>query len=227
MLYLGHRARSGADRVSRMPATVEVLDPDPAERDLPLTGALQSVQEAEVTLPSDRREKLWAAETLERLAGAYWAYVSRLFLGLVRVVYEPTSTTVVLVSKRLPLLRFHAPEYETEDDGSGGCVTWPIDRGLLVASEGRGRGQLRIRVHSLEPAGEDMDRIRVRVAVRNFYPWLRGRGRFARLGTWIYGRTQLALHVIACNGFLRSLARLELPEPPRAADDKRPPARVR
>ena len=51
----------------------------------------------------------------------------------------------------------------------------------------------------------------VRVEVRNFYPWLRGSGRFARFGAWLYGQTQLRIHVIVCNGFLRSLARLNLP----------------
>ena len=58
-------------------------------------------------------------------------------------------------------------------------------------------------------AGEET--LAVRLEVRNFYPWLRGSGRFARLGAWIYGQTQLRIHVIVCNGFLRSLARLDLP----------------
>ena len=76
-------------------------------------------------------------------------------------------------------------------------------------------GQLLIRAYRVPEDDPDCDIVHVRVAVRNFYPWLRGRGAFARLGTWIYARTQLAMHVIVCNGFLRSLAKLELPEPPR------------
>ena len=47
--------------------------------------------------------------------------------------------------------------------------------------------------------------------VSNFYPWLRGSGRLARLGTWLYERTQARIHVVVTNGFLRSLARLDLP----------------
>ena len=47
--------------------------------------------------------------------------------------------------------------------------------------------------------------------MRNFYPWLRGSGRFARFGAWLYSQTQLRIHVLVCNGFLRSLAALDLP----------------
>jgi hypothetical protein len=210
--------RSGGTR-SPNAATVRVLA-NSEDDAVPATGSVQSVQEAEVTLPRQRLEQLWKPEALEALARAYWAYTTKLFLHLVRVVYAPDSTTVVLFSRRIPLLRFHAPQYETEQDGTGGSVTWPIDRGLLVAREGRGRGQLRIRVKALgEPAGDDETTVvLVRVAVRNFYPWLRGSGAFARFGAWLYSRTQRALHVVVCNGFLRSLSRLRFPEPPVAPD---------
>lgn len=205
--------------ISRAAATVEIL---PAEREgAPTHGSVQSVQEAEVTLPEDRREQLWKAETLEGLARAYWAYLTKILLGLVRVVYGPESTTVVLFTKRIPLLRFHAPEYETHTDGNGGSVVWPIDRGLLVAKEGEGQGSLEITVTQLPDdadTGPGCDRLHVTLAVQNFYPWLRGRGRFARLGAWVYSRTQLAVHVVLCNGFLRSLAKLEFPEPMVAPD---------
>ena len=52
--------------------------------------------------------------------------------------YTHDSRTVTAFSL-LPLLRFGAPQYET-DEGEG-RVTWPIDRGLLVAREGRGQGR--------------------------------------------------------------------------------------
>ncbi|MGI8727985.1 MAG: hypothetical protein ACR2K6_09970 [Solirubrobacterales bacterium] len=206
-------------RISRQPATVHILA---AEKDpVPQTGSVESVQEAEVMLPEHLREDLWKAETLERLARAYWAYVTKIVLGLIRIVYSPDSTTVVLLSKRIPLLRFHAPEFEVSTDGSGGTVRWPIDRGLLVAKEGEGRGALEISVTQLpddERTGPDWDRVHARVAVENFYPWLRGKGSFARIGAWLYARTQLTIHVIVCNGFLRSLAKLEFPEPMVAPD---------
>ena len=113
-------------------------------------------------------------------------------LGLIRVVYTETSRTAVLLTRRLPLLSFHAPEYETEP--GLGCVTWRIERGLLVASEGRDKnGFLRIRVQRCgdTPSDDDTERVAIRVEVRNFYPWLRGGGKFARFGAWLYGQTQL------------------------------------
>jgi hypothetical protein len=192
------------------PARVRLISSGETER-VPETGAVASVQEADVTMPSELVAQLWKREYLERLARAYWAWLSRVTLGLIRVVYGPNSRQVVLLSRRLPLLTFHAPEYETEADR--GQVTWTIARGLLVAREGRDRnGFLRIAVARCGPAiSGDEERLRVRLEVRNFYPWLRGSGRFARFGAWLYGQTQLRIHVLVCNAFLRSLARLQLP----------------
>ena len=163
-----------------------------------------------MTVPSTLLAELWKPEYLERLARAYWRHITRATLGLIRIVYTEEARAAVLVSRRLPLLRFHAPEYETSADR--GRVTWRIDRGLLVASEGRDNGFLQIAVR--RDPGQDQDsetQLEVRLEVRNFYPWLRGGGRFARFGAWLYGQTQLRLHLLICNAFLRSLARLELP----------------
>ncbi|MGC1799844.1 MAG: hypothetical protein WA701_05595 [Solirubrobacterales bacterium] len=49
--------------------------------------------------------------------------------------------------------------------------------------------------------------VHVRMAVQNFYPWLRGTGPFARVGIWIYGQTQQRIHRAVTRGFLRRLAR--------------------
>ena len=177
---------------------------------MPRTGAVGSVQEAEVTLPSELLDRLWKAEYLERLARAYWRHITRATLGLIRVVYSEDSRAAVLISKRLPLLRFHAPEYETSADR--GCVTWRIDRGVLVAKAGRDNGFLRIRVQRHpESARAGEETLETQLEVRNFYPLLRGGGRFARFGAFLYGQTQLRIHEYICNAFLRSLARLDLP----------------
>jgi len=180
---------------------------------VPRSGAVESVQRAEVDVPERLLAELWKPQNLERLARAYWRYLTRISLRLIRVVYEADSRTVVLLFRPLALLRFHAPDYETSD--TRGVVTWRIDRGLLVARQGRGQGYLRIGVERAEdhapPPPPDRVRLRLEVSVANFYPWLRGSGWFARFGTWIYGQTQLRIHVFVCNGFLRSLARLELP----------------
>ncbi len=178
---------------------------------MPQTGAVASVQDAEVAMPSTLVEELWQPEYLERLGRAYWLHLTRATLGLARVVYGPDWRAVVLVSRRIELLRFHAPEYELSADE--GCVTWRIERGLLVAAAGREQGFLRIQVSRGE-GGEPSHapaRVRVRLEVRNFFPWLRGNGRFARFGAWLYGKTQMRFHLIVCHGFLRSLARLDLP----------------
>ena len=188
----------------RTPASVHLIRAEESER-VPATGAVASVQEAEVSLPRELLDQLWRPENLERLARAYWRYLTRVTLGLVRVVYGPDYRAIVLLHPRLSLLRFHAPEYEADVDS--GQVSWRIDRGLLVARSGRGgEGFLRIRV---ERCGAE--KVHVELAVRNFYPLLRGGGRFARLGAWFYAQTQLRIHVLVCNGFLRSLARLDLP----------------
>ena len=187
------------------------LEPDPKRREVPRSGAVESVQRAEVDVPRSVLGELWRRENLERVARAYWRYLSRISLGLIRVVYEPDARTVVLGWRRLALLRFSAPEYDATE--ARGVVTWRIDRGLLVSRQGRGRGYLRIAVERAGPSPEsaDLETLRLEVSVANFYPWLRGSGWFARLGTWIYSQTQLRIHVLVCNGFLRSLADLDLP----------------
>ncbi len=192
-------------------ASVTLVRSDEAER-VPQTGAVRSVQEAVLTLPEEVLDSIWKPEYLERLARAYWRHITRATLGLIRVVYTEHSREAVLVSRRLPLLRFHAPDYEISPDQ--GCVTWRIERGLLVARDGReGDGFLRIKVKRETPPDPDRKeaRLAVELEVRNFYPWLRGGGRFARVGAWFYGQTQFRIHVLLCNAFLRSLARLDLP----------------
>jgi hypothetical protein len=192
-----------------MPATVRLTD-EPGSGHVPESGAVDSVQEAELLMPEATLDRLWSPEYLERLARAYWRYLHRVSLGLVRVIYERDGRSVVLLGRPLVLLRFGAPEYRT--GARGGSVEWRIERGLLVAKEGRGNGYLRIAVErDRKIAASGRARLGVRVGVRNFYPWLRGSGRFARLGTWLYSVTQLRIHVFVTRGFLRSLARLDLP----------------
>ena len=99
---------------------------------------------ADVTLPA-RAEKIWSPEYLERLARTDRSFLSRFSLGLIRVLYYPDSRDVVFLTRPFVLLRFRKPEYDIDADG--GTVTWPIDRGVLVAKRGRGRGFLRLGVH--------------------------------------------------------------------------------
>ncbi len=103
------------------------------------------------------------------------------------------------------LLRFRKPEYET--NATGGTVSWPIDRGLLVAPAGRGRGYLRLSV-SRDPETARGDEVTATVTseVVNFYPLIAGWGWFSRIGQMLYNQTQLRIHVLVTHAFMRSLA---------------------
>jgi len=172
-------------------------------------GPTGSVQEADLSDAGGVLGELWGAANLERLARAYWRYLRHISLGIVRIEYAPDSRSVVFIHRRLLLLRFRRPVYDTSP--GFGQVTWPIERGLLVASPGRGHLRISVRRLPLEP-GESAgcERVRVRSEVQNFYPLLRGRGRFSRIGAHLYASTQLRIHGIVTRGFLRSLARIEL-----------------
>jgi hypothetical protein len=177
-------------------------------------GSVTTKQVADVTLPRAELDKLWRAEYLERLARTYWVFLSRFTLGLIRVLYTPEGREVVLVARPLRLLTFRPPEYETLPHR--GTVTWRIEKGILVAPQGRNKGHLRVCVERPQPdPGGDEINARVSSEVANFYPaiaqsWVPRK--LARLGAWLYQQTQLRIHVIVTNAFLRSLARLELPE---------------
>jgi hypothetical protein len=166
-----------------------------------------SKQVAEVTLPRSELERIWSPEYLERLARTYWRFLTRGSLGVLRVLYTPASREVVVLTRPFVLLRFKPPVYDL--GGDSGTVTWPIDRGLLVARSGRGRGYLRLTVRR-QPDTEDGGAeapATVTSEVVSFYPTIA-----ARIGRWIYNQTQLRIHVIVTHAFLRSLANLELEE---------------
>jgi hypothetical protein len=170
------------------------------------TGAVRSVQSAEVVLPADRIDALWSPLYLERLARTYWRFLSRATLGFVRVFYTDRERFVCLLFRPLELLAFHAPEYEMDRDR--GVVRWRIMRGVLVAGRGRsGDGYLEIDVQR-RPAGSPGSVIvHVEVEVANFFPAIA-----STVGRWFYTHTQSRMHVLVTHGFLRSLARLDLAE---------------
>jgi hypothetical protein len=190
-----------------MPDWIQVLrDADDTTRIDRRTGAVRSVQSAEVTLPADRIDALWTPASLERLARTYWRFLTRATLGVIRVHYSDDERSVCLLIPRFKLLTFAAPEYEMDD--RRGVVRWRIARGVLVERRGHGGdGYLEIDVQR-RPAGEPgkVD-VHVEVEVANFYPVLA----FA-IGRWFYSITQSRVHVLVTHGFLRSLARLDLAE---------------
>jgi hypothetical protein len=169
-------------------------------------GAVRSVQTAKLTLHASDLERMWTPSNLENLARTYWRFLSRVTLGLIRVVYTADSRSVVLIARPLTLLRFDAPEYTIEEDH--GAVRWRIRDGLLVARAGRGCGFLALDVRREPPRGgrdgvnEDL---LIEVEVANFYPSIA-----VGFSMPVYEMTQSAVHVLVTHAFLRSLARLDL-----------------
>jgi hypothetical protein len=186
-------------------AGVAIRDPTDDTR-IDENGAVRSVQGADLVLSDELFAELWTTETLERLARTYWSYLTYVTLGLIRVYYTEGERYVCLLFEPFKLLTFQAPEYETED--ARGVVRWRIDKGLLVASRGRGGdGFLEIDVRRLECDEPGKQRVNVEVEIANFYPQIA-----SRLGRWLYTNTQSRIHVLVCHGFLRRLARRELDE---------------
>jgi hypothetical protein len=168
------------------------------------TGAVRSVQSAEVVLPADRIDALWSPLYLERLARTYWRFLTRATVGVVRVFYTDRERFVCVLLPRLKLLTFQAPEYEM--DARRGVVRWRIERGVLVARRGRGGdGYLEIDVQRRPAEQPGMVNVHVEVEVANFYPAIA-----STVGRWFYAVTQSRVHVLVTHGFLRSLARLDL-----------------
>jgi hypothetical protein len=197
-LLLG-RLRAGPRRA----AIVNLGDSTGVDAD---TGAVRSVQRADVLLDAPALAEIWTPEHLERLARTYWRFLSRVTLGVIRVHYTPGERSVVLLAPPLRLLTFQPPEYEM--DATRGLVRWRIARGLLVSRRGRGgRGHLQIEVRRGRDETPQQARLHVEVEVANFYPSIA-----SRLSRRLYNATQSRIHVIVTYAFLRSLARLDLAE---------------
>lgn len=186
----------------RLPARAVIVSPRESNV-INDRGAVRSVQCAEITIGSEDLERLWNATTLERLARTYWRFLTRVTLGLIRVVYTEHQRSVVLLARPLTLLRFDAPDYMLEADH--GNVRWRIRDGLLVARAGRGSGYLALDVRRYPPAPDGRTTLRIEVEVENFYPAIA-----AGFSMPVYKSTQSSIHVLVTHAFLRSLATLDL-----------------
>src|SRR5581483_9186842 len=133
-------------RRRRLPAQAVIVSPRKSTS-VARDGAVRSVQSAELTVSQDDLDRMWTAPNLENLARTYWRFLSRVTLGLIRVVYGENERRVILLIRPLTLLRFAPPEYEFARDH--GSVRWRIRDGLLVARAGRGSGFLAIEARRL------------------------------------------------------------------------------
>jgi hypothetical protein len=193
-----------------LPARVKIVRVP--EQDYQPDGSVTTRQEAELAIPRTTLDRLWTPENLENLARTYWAFLTRLFLGMLRVRYGQDCREIVLFG-RIVLLRFHRPLYET--GATRGMVTWPIKEGLLVAPGGRDKGHLRITVERpAETNGGEEVTVKVSSEVGAFVPMLTfpGLKALSGFGRWLYRQTQLRVHVIVTHAFLKSLGNLELEE---------------
>jgi hypothetical protein len=189
-------------RRARHPAQAAIVSPRKSTvvaRD----GAVDSVQCAELTMAEEDWKRMWNPTELENLARTYWRFLSRVTLGLIRVVYGENERSVVLLARPLTLLRFDAPEYVLEPEH--GEVRWRIRDGLLVARGGRGCGFLAIDVTHTGACPDGRVKLRIEVEVANFYPAIA-----AGFSLPVYEMTQSAIHVMVTHAFLRSLGRLKL-----------------
>jgi hypothetical protein len=170
------------------------------------SGAVRSIQAADITLRADDLEAIWTPMHLERLARTYWRFLSRVTLGLIRVEYTPAERFIVFISRPAVLLRFRAPEYEM--DARRGIVRWRIESGVLVSRRGKGGdGYLQIDVRRGHDAPDGRATVHVEIEVANFYPSIA-----SGISRRVYKLTQSWVHVLITHRFLRSLARLDLAE---------------
>ncbi len=192
-------------RHRRLPARAVIVSPRKSTT-ISSDGAVRSVQSAEITMAKTELDRLWTPHNLENLARTYWRFLSRVTLGLIRVIYGSNERSVVFLTRPFTLLRFNSPEYVLEPDH--GNVRWQIRGGLLVARRGRRRGcgylSLDVR-RAPEATADGQAKLRIEVAVANFYPSIA-----AGFSTPVYEATQSALHVLVTHAFLRSLANLNL-----------------
>lgn len=224
-------------RSRRLPQRATVVDLESETSVDPATEAVTSIQKADLLIDRDALQQIWTPAHLERLARTYWRFLSRVTLGLIHVHYSKQERSVVLVTAPLRLLTFHAPEYEMDashglvrwriskgllvsrrgrgrgylqievrrppgdggegngGEGNGGGGNGGVGNGGGSARAGRARAE------------SARTRLRVEVAVANFYPSIA-----SGLSRTVYNITQSRIHVVVTYGFLRSLTRLDLAE---------------
>jgi hypothetical protein len=193
-------------RRRRMPGRTWIVSPRRSTQVAP-DGAVRSVQSARLELPRAELDRLWTPAQLENLGRTYWLFLTRVTLGVIRVVYSEDQRAVVLLARPLTLLRFESPQYTLEPDH--GRISWAIRDGLLVSRTGRGSGFLSVTVRRDPTGARGLATLGIEVEVANFYPAIA-----SRLGKAVYEATQAFVHVLVTHAFLRSLATLELDESP-------------
>jgi hypothetical protein len=221
---LGHGVNVSLARVAargtraqrrRGPARVRVELLPYGHEKTPRTGPAASIHEANLWVGADVAPRLLTADFLGSVAAEYRRFLGKVSGALLRTRFEPGYESLVLLFSRTSLLRFRAPVYGEGPDWAE--LRWSIESGLLVAPVGRGRGSLRLylrRLPSRGDGGEELVPMLARMEVDGYYPRIRGGGRFAGIGAWLYAQTQARIHTLIMRGFLRFLSRIEVPPTP-------------
>ena len=134
-------------------------------------GAVRSVQSAELSVSEPDFERLWVAASLEKLARTYWRFLSRVTLGLIRVIYGEDERSVVLLARPLTLLRFGAPEYTSSKATATSAGRSATGSSWLApgAAAAFCRSTFARSRRSTTAAGRPPT-VRIEVEVANFYP---------------------------------------------------------
>ena len=156
-------------------ARVQIIDQPEAE--LAPGRKRGSKQVADVTVPGDELDRIWKPEYLERLAATYWRFLTRVSLGILRVVYTPHSREIVALARPFVLLRFQAPEYEIGRLRQRHVAHRPGIPGRPRRAGARASCASRSSAPRPRPGPR---RRRVSSEVVNFYPLLAGWGWFSR-----------------------------------------------
>jgi hypothetical protein len=203
---------------ARRPSNVRIADPHGPPQVDP-SGAARSIQAGELTIDPSAVAGVWTPAGLDSLARTYWRFLSRVTVGLIRVTHAADGPRIVLLARPFVLLGFGPPDYLLDDERA--AIRWPIRRGLLSArrpagdpdgdanptGDGDADGALSIELRRLEPTPTATATVRLQVAVVGFHPAIA-----AIFGPTIYTLTQARIHVVVTHAFIRSLARMGVPE---------------
>ena len=168
------------------------------------SGAVRSVQSADVEMPVAALAAIWSPMHLERLARTYWRFLSRCTLGPgARRVHRGRTLRRAASAARSSCWR-SAARVRDGRRPRGRALADRARRARRAA--GRRRRRLpRDRRQALADERPRARRLHVEVEVANYYP------RIASTFTqWAYAVTQSRIHVLVTYGFLRSIAKLDL-----------------
>ena len=208
-----HRDRRSRARVARwlrrapapaLPAHAVIVSPRKSTV-IARDGAVRSVQSAELTMDGPSSSGCGRRPNLENLARTYWRFLSRVTLGLIRVVYErrqPLGGAARQAADAAALRRARVhdrgrPRRPSAGGSATGCSS-PAPGG--AAAFCRSTCGARTTDDTGRRAGSAIE-----VEVANFYPSIA-----AGFSMPVYEMTQSAIHVLVTHAFLRSLAKLDL-----------------